>query len=496
LTVSDTLNVDASCGNNNGMIALEVTGGTAPYVYAWDNNDLTYFSDSIAAGDYVVTVTDDHACETLYPYTIINAGGGHIELISITDVTCFGDSTGGFEVKMSEGYPNFSFGTYISGSLVDTLAPGTDSIYTVTNLPSNPYLIRALEGGSCNSTFEISIGSNSEIVISEQVTDLSCFEQTDGQIALTVTGGVPSLIGLGYSYDWSGPNVSNLVSEDLLLLDVGSYSVSVSDSLQCQVSLENIQVSQPGAPGVSIGIENEEQCYGFEEGKITAVGIGGTPPYSYKWSNGTWSDNSQIIDSLVSGTYHLLLTDLNDCLIADSNITISDYAAIIIQDSIYYYGARAGIELTVLGGTPAYEYEWEDADQVSISNDSKIDNLINGTYTVRVSDFYGCAVSADYLIEIPFIVPTLISPNADGYNDTWQIPSIESYDDIHIEIYNRWGNLVFTFDGSGESYGQVSNQFDGTYNGKDLPIGSYVYIIDLKDGKDAIPGTLSIVRTR
>jgi gliding motility-associated-like protein len=488
VVVVDSLLIHASCGNANGSITVNVTGGTSPYYYAWGNDETGYMLDSIAPGDYVVTVNDENGCENQFAYTIANAGGGDLMVDQIIDVTCYGDSTGGVEVYISDGYPTFNFYLLQNGNVLDSLMNSVDSVFAVGALPSGSYTIMAEEGAGCNPYQEFEIGTNPEITAIIDVDSLNCWNDGSGSVLITPVGGVSP-----YSYSWTG---TASIENHVLLLDAGTYRVTVRDAELCTQAFDNIVVYQPGQPDVNISVDNQEQCYGFEEGKITSVAIGGTPPYTYKWTNGSWSETNQIVDSLPSGDYHLLLTDINDCLIADTNITISDYPAIVISDSIYYYGARAGIELTVSGGTPAYEYQWEDQDAMSISGDSKIDNLINGIYSVTVSDFYGCAVSSEYTIEIPFVVPTLISPNDDGYNDTWQIPSIESYDNIHIEIYNRWGNIVFSFDGTGDEYGDVSNQFDGTYNGSELPIGSYVYVIDLKDGKEASTGTLSIIRTQ
>jgi gliding motility-associated-like protein len=95
---------------------------------------------------------------------------------------------------------------------------------------------------------------------------------------------------------------------------------------------------------------------------------------------------------------------------------------------------------------------------------------------------------------VEFVIPTLFSPNADNKNDRFEIKGIESYSQVTIEIYNRWGNLLFTFDGSGLEYKTTSNQWDGKYKGKELPMGAYLFIIDLHNGKDAITGTVSILR--
>jgi len=85
-------------------------------------------------------------------------------------------------------------------------------------------------------------------------------------------------------------------------------------------------------------------------------------------------------------------------------------------------------------------------------------------------------------------IPTAFSPNGDGVNDTWEIGRMELYPDAIVEIYNRWGELVFR---SSRGY---SNPWDGTRNGRGVPMDSYHYIIDLKNGTKPVTGSVTIVR--
>ncbi len=490
LQVNDTLSVDASCGNNNGTLAVEVSGGTTPYTYSWSNADTTNMTDSLYAGTYDLTVVDNNGCQSLNTYSIANAGGGHLVIQDVTDVNCYGDSTGVLTVKMTEGFPTFDFYISLAGNPIDSLISSNDSIYSVNMLPSNTYQLIAHEGAGCISTIDVTIGTNSEIVIQSQIIGSTCYQSNDGQISIDVSGGTNP-----YTYNWSGPDSYSSNLEDIILLKPGLYNLTVSDNLGCDKTLDNVQVTEPNEPGVTLLVQNQEQCYGFSEGVITSVGNGGTVPYTYKWTNGTWVDNNNEIDSLPAGDYHLLISDANNCDIADTIVTISEYARMILKDSTVYKGIVAEISMVKPGDLPRYTYTWTDKDGKEVSSDYKADDLITGSYMVNVLDeFYGCEVSDTFNIEIPFVIPTLITPNNDGYNDYWKLGDIESYDDIFIEIYNRWGNVVYTYSGSG--YGYLDQPFDGTFNGSDLPIGAYVYILDLKNGKEPSHGIVNIVRTK
>ena len=84
-------------------------------------------------------------------------------------------------------------------------------------------------------------------------------------------------------------------------------------------------------------------------------------------------------------------------------------------------------------------------------------------------------------------IPTAFTPNADSYNDTWEIKYLYLYPNASIKVFNRWGQLVYDCkDGC--------KPWDGTHNGKPLAFGSFTYIIDLNDGTDPINGVVTLIK--
>jgi gliding motility-associated-like protein len=119
-------------------------------------------------------------------------------------------------------------------------------------------------------------------------------------------------------------------------------------------------------------------------------------------------------------------------------------------------------------------------------------NTVSTVYTVMVTDANGCrafdTVRVDIYPEIK--IPNGFSPNADGRNDTWIIDNINQFPEAIVEVYNRWGELLFM---SPPGY---PVPFDGRYNGKPLPVGTYYYIINLNHPAYLKPytGPLTIFR--
>ena len=85
------------------------------------------------------------------------------------------------------------------------------------------------------------------------------------------------------------------------------------------------------------------------------------------------------------------------------------------------------------------------------------------------------------------VIPNAFSPNNDGINDVWDIPNLRDYPGSTVQIFNRSGQLVFTSNG-------YNKPWDGKYLGAPLPIGTYYYIIDPRNGIKTLSGSITILR--
>lgn len=153
-------------------------------------------------------------------------------------------------------------------------------------------------------------------------------------------------------------------------------------------------------------------------------------------------------------------------------------------------GSVGNANITALGGTPAYSYIWNTG-----YTSNQYNSFHAGEYTVTVTDANGCTASTLITIDVPLIIPSVITPNNDGKNDNFQIVGIEAYNTIEIHIFTRWGDEVFDYSGTGIAYADYANQWNGTSKAsKELPLGSYVYVIYLNNKSLEFNGTVTIVR--
>ncbi|WP_187262224.1 gliding motility-associated C-terminal domain-containing protein [Pontibacter beigongshangensis] len=163
--------------------------------------------------------------------------------------------------------------------------------------------------------------------------------------------------------------------------------------------------------------------------------------------------------------------------------------------------ASAGDDVTIIQGRPAElrgsgagnngTYLWEPAEGLS---NPAVRNPVarpqeTTTYTLTITTELGCVDTDTVTVTvIPAIkAPNAFSPNRDGVNEVWEIENISNYPDARVEIFNRWGNKIFTSTGYGIPW-------DGTYNGSDLPVATYYYIIYLNSIERPISGNVTIIR--
>jgi len=112
--------------------------------------------------------------------------------------------------------------------------------------------------------------------------------------------------------------------------------------------------------------------------------------------------------------------------------------------------------------------------------------------TIIVQDMSGNIDSCDFVIDVEcsdeLEIPNVFTPNGDGTNDVWNLNGIDEYPDAIVQVFNRWGDVVF------ESSVGYTDPWDGTYNGTDVPVATYYYIIKLSSSEEGITGTINIVR--
>ncbi len=307
----------------------------------------------------------------------------------------------------------------------------------------------------------------------------------DGVLSFCLGGSVNLIGPVGFStYTWSNGSSG----QNIFVSESGTITLIVTDGDGHEsIPSDPLTVTVFDLPGITVSDIREPNCKGGSDGSISLTASGGLAPYDYSWTG--FDETSSTLGGIGAGSYTAILTDKNECSVSEI-VQLEEPDAleveIVISDAFCPDFSDGRLELSISGGTEPYSLSWDGGETGEILND-----LPPGDYPFSVSDANNCFIesgaSVSYVNDFCFTVPEIITPNTDGWNDTWKIEGLEVYPDVTLEVFDRWGKRVFYSEGH-DVY------FNGTYNGKELPMESYHYVIDLHNGSERIIGNLTIIR--
>jgi hypothetical protein len=302
----DTSYYHVNCfGENSGGANIWATGGTPPYTYLWSDGFNGGSHNAIYAGHYMVTVYDNNGCTNFDQFNIIQPNllqvttSGNFEICENQSVNIVAQEMGGTGPYLF--YWNNGDGTgYHTGPQAFNVVPHADVTYTV-------YVVDDHNCVSNLATSEIIVSP--EFVLSLVAEDNSCYQSCDGSAYLGVQGGLQPF---NYSWASNGPWLDDLCA--------GLYTVSITDRIGCRADTMFV-INQPMLLQMNIDTDDAD-CWYSETGSATALVFGGTPPYNYIWSN----NNQTATLTAGTGTYHLTVSDDNNCRIYGSSTISSPFA--------------------------------------------------------------------------------------------------------------------------------------------------------------------------
>ncbi len=543
---------NVNCVNlNSGAVLSGTTGGSPPYSYVWSNGATTPDLINVIAGHYVVTVTDSAGCTRIDsvdvqgPLTLLGTGA------SVTNVGCFGASSGSITLNVAGGIPNYSF-VWSNGATTQN----------VTNLAAGSYTVTITDSYGCtkDSSFAITQPATG-ISDSVSTTQVTCYGLNNGGISVTPIGGTAP-----YSFQWSNGATTASINN----LAPGNYTVTITDGNGC-TKQETVDISQPASSLNITGNGTNSNCLSGIAGTVTVNISGGTAPYTYTWSNGAITQN---LASVGAGTYSLTATDANGC-ISNFTQTITDLSqfsmtaggptefciggtvtlnALVVNGGNYQWYQNGQIltgatqssfttpapgsytvtctnscgtftssaievkvfsvgdysvspnvvvcpalgEYATLSAYGGASYHWNPDAGLSNANIANPVATPKATtvYTVTIASPQGCTVTAEVVVGVDcdtLFIPTGFSPDNNAINDVYVIDGLSKYPGNHLYIYNRWGNLVYKKKDYDNTWNGTSN-VSGIYLGKQLPNGTYYFILDLNDGTKPRQGYITLKR--
>ena len=472
-------------GPCDGTATASPTGGTGGYTYLWQPNPPigqgTAQVAGLCVGNWSVTITDGLGCDTTVAFTI-DPYQPIDPQESLTPVTCNGDCDGSIVLDPQGGIGSF---TYLWTPTPPNGA--TDSL--ATGLCAGDWTATVTDGVGCDTTLTWTITEPPALVlVVDSVMDASCSTAQDGAIYVSVSGGSP-----GYTILWTGPGFSS-GQEDITGLIPGTYVLVVADTSNCSDSL--VVTVQALATVVADAGPDVNAC----EGSVIVLdGSSSVGAGQFEWAEPggpVLGNGPQLtLSGSGSGTYDYVLT------VSDGICSDQDTVSVTVLGGPF---ADAGEDQTifldetaVLGGAPTgppgSTYGWAPDSLVGdpTSANPVADPPVTTWFVVTVTASNGCTSIDSVLVTVipEVVIPTGFTPNGDGYNDTWVIDFVELFPDIEVEIYNRWGELLFRSVG-------YQQPWDGRYEGGLVPVGTYYYVVVLNDPDFPEPftGPLTVIR--
>jgi gliding motility-associated-like protein len=412
LTVLDVDPVTCA-GYNDGEITVFASGGTGTPSYSWTDSPFTLPEISgLPGGSYTVTAEDENGCQVSESIFVMEPDPLVINE-TVTHVQC-GVSPGSCSVAVSGGNGGYEYtwdGYPSTGPSLTGLGQG---MYTVS--------VQDAEGCADQSSMMVNIVNSLSVSISEDI-PITCFGEHNARLTAQCVNGFAPL-----EYHW---NPVDSTTSSITNLPSGIYSVQVTDKWGCSGTTSH-QVIEPDPMVLNYSI-SDVSCYEGENGQVTVQADGGTEPYNYIWQGlGTGETMSQ----LSTGWYNLIVNDSHNCTQSDSVFVGQPATPLqfnLTKQNITCFGKDDGqIRAIAYGGTAPYAYAWTAGDE--ISNDTSINNLPEGFYSLHIMDDKGCATDTTVIIQqpAPIIVdfmstnPTCIGNN-DGYIELDVIGGTEPY---------------------------------------------------------------------
>ena len=483
IELSATYSLDsADCGIANGQITVTPVGGTANYTVDWPVLGVLDQAvlPGLDVGGYNVLVTDANGCTFNDIVVMENPGDPNISVLNQDDNLCFGDLNGSFTVEADGGTAPYTFGWFDAAFNFITVGE------TLSGLPTGIYYVMALDDNSCSDVELLVVaGPTSPVMAAVTPISASCGDANGGISASALGGTAP------YTYTLNG---NSQAMGGFSGLSSGNQTLIVSDDNGCtdQVTVAISNSDGPILDEVQIDAPN---CFNGEDGSAYVLVQGGLPSYTY------YQDGAEVtadVYNLSAGANQILVVDAQLCsLYVDFTVPAADSLVAVIDTNFVIGDLPLSVDADGLNSIGASTYQWELNDEL-IGSNSYVSEMIfeEGEYNLILTVFEGiCSDTTSFSFNVEnayeWEIPNTFTPNGDGSNDNFRIRNSHN-EFVNISIYNRWGELIYSFEGSNVNW-------DGRLNsGNFASAGIYFYILRYAETENSevseVNGYIRLVR--
>lgn len=388
---------------------------------------------------------------------------------------------------------------------------GTDTIFNSTTnfnkryLNANNYTVslRVITDSGCRSSFNIQQLQVHNLPIPNFSLPSICLPDGKGSFTnmTTIADGSEALFSYLWNFgDPNDPSASTIKQPTHQYSALGPVNVQlkVTSKDQCIDSLTQSLTTIYPQPKANFSILSDTICSNVSLALLDiSNGItSATNAWHWDFGNGISTNVKNPTTSFIdSGNYKVSLYVYNaqGCVsdTASKMIAVEPYPVLKLGPSkvVLENGQISLVPQFVYGRN--LQYLWTPSDY--LNSDTAATPISKPkadiTYKLTLTGLGKCTVTDTLFIKVLFspLVPNAFSPNGDGINDTWKIQYLESYPGATIDIFNRYGQKVFSSVG-------YNTEWDGNFNGSPLPVGTYYYIINPKNGRATMNGSVTIIK--
>lgn len=302
LSIGETVR-NTTCGESNGSIRINVTGGVKPYTYLWNDTTISKSDDQSVVyglrqlGLYEVKVVDRNGCGVGKSFRIGASTKPRIARVSTLPIKCTGDSNGTAMLDSADLIPATPYAPF------RIIWPNGQNQMAVNDLPAGRFSVTIADTNGCSSDFGFEIKSQSPLELQKLGSrDAHCYNYTDGAISVVAFGGAGN-----YSFLWNTGDTLSQISN----IGMGSYTVVVTDANECR-DTATYSISQPDSLYVDLGYDIymcPENTYEFDPGAYA----------TYEWKrNDTVLSTERVLTADGQGLYCIEVTDDAGCFSHDS----------------------------------------------------------------------------------------------------------------------------------------------------------------------------------
>ncbi|WP_179347648.1 T9SS type B sorting domain-containing protein [Winogradskyella pacifica] len=409
-----------TCNDDDGEITMTTIGGSGSYTYSILPNpaSISFAGDvfsGVPSGMYTITITDTVTSCTEEVSVSVAEAILPIVTLTPTDITCFGDNSGSFEINIA----NYT-GTY-TYEVFDSLGTSVTGIINA-NTSTNPVIVTGMSAGTftveitetdiplCSATASVTIASptNGISLNISETSNVTC-NDNEGTITAIATGGWGDL-----EYELTGAaTVAYSSNGSFTGLSAGTYTVNARDASGCIVS-ETITLETPDPIAATFTPNTTVlSCFGDQDASITITNVTGGQGANYTYTLNTvlptpsvsGPQTSNIFENLGPGTYFVRITDGFHCEFSSANIVITEptpVEASLVRTTTQTCLTESTLTLSATGGTGLYSYS-ENASFAPIIGTfttSTTFSVPDGTYSYFVRDANGCVTNVSNEITV------------------------------------------------------------------------------------------------